>query len=162
MCYIFKENEITPIQAEEDISVFKVGYLRSGNFVSINKGSHYQFKIVKTVENFWEKMRVGPLEGERITRDGLYSIALEEKAKEYLDDVIRYASFPEGFQVRIFKAYIPKGSKYLKTKDGFCISDNLVVINKTLDYFPKLDKDFLESFGERIKPYVPENIISGS
>lgn len=26
MCYIFNENEITPIQAEEDIPVLKIGH----------------------------------------------------------------------------------------------------------------------------------------
>lgn len=43
MCYIFQENEITPIKAEEDIKVFKIGHLSCGGFMSINRGALYQF-----------------------------------------------------------------------------------------------------------------------
>lgn len=162
MCYILKENEITPIRAEEDIPVLKIGYLQDGNFVSINKGSHYQFKIEKRVEKFWEQLRVSPFEKEYITGPGLYSIETEDRAKAYLIDTIRYARYSPTFRARIFRGYIPKGSYYLKTDDGCYISDCLVVINKTLDYYPKLSEKFLELNGEKIKPYVPENIIPRS
>ncbi len=162
MCYIFNENEITPIQAEEDIPVLKVGHLKCGNFISINRGICYQFKIEKKVEKFWEQLRVGPLDKEYMTGPGLYSIGNEDKAKEYLDNIIRYARFPHIFSARIFRGYIPKGSYYLKTDDGCYISDCLVVINKTLNYYPKLSKKFWELSGEKVKPYVPENSIPGS
>ena len=39
MCYIFQENEITPIKAEEDIRVFKIGHLSCGGFMTINRGA---------------------------------------------------------------------------------------------------------------------------
>ena len=162
MCYILREDEITPIQAEEDIPVLKVGCLQSGNFTSLHRGTHYQFKIEKRAEKFWEQLRVSPFEKEYMTGPGLYSIETEDRAKKYLDDVIRFARSPLTFKARIFRGYIPKGSHYIKTDDGCYISDCLVVINKTLDYYPKLCKKFLELNGEKVKPYVPENIISGS
>lgn len=163
MCYIFKENEITPIQAEEDIPVLKVGYLSSSDsFISINQGAHYQFGIERRAEKFWEQLVVSPFDEEYITRSGLYSIEAEDEAKKYLDNVIRYTIFPSIFKARIFKAYIPKGSHYLKTDYGSYISDGLVVINKTLDYYPKLSKKFWDLKGKKVKPYVPENSIPGS
>lgn len=136
--------------------------MQSGNFISINRGAHYQFKTERRVERFWEHLKVSPFDKEYMTGPGLYSIEDEDKAKEYLDDVIRFARFPSTFGARIFRAYIPKGSHYLKTDDGCYISDGLVVINKTLDYYPKLCKEFWELNGEKVKPYVPENIIPGS
>lgn len=158
MCYIFKENEITPIQAEEDIKVFKVGFLRDGNFRSFNKGARYQFKQVTKVENFWNALRISPF-NEYITSAGLYSIGSEARAKEYLEDGLRFAWTASVFGARIFIGYIPKGSYYLKTDDDMYISDSLVVLNKVLDYYPKLSEKFLELHGEKIRPYVPENII---
>lgn len=158
MCYIFKEDEITPIQAEEDIPVLKIGCLQCGNFISINRGAHYQFKREQRVEKFWEHLRTSPFEKEYLTGPGLYSIGTEDRAKEYLDDIIRFARRASTFGARIFKAYIPKGSYYLKTDDGCYISDGLVVINKTLDYYPKLCKEFLELNGDKVKSYVPEDI----
>ncbi len=161
MCYIFKENEITPILAEEDIPVLKIGHLQDGNFISINRGARYQFKQEYRIEEFWKHLRISPFEGEYMTGVGLYSIETESKAKEYLDDIIRFARHPHTFRARIFRAYIPKGSHYLKTDDGCYISDGLVVINKTLDYYPKLCKEFLELNREKVRPYVPENILKG-
>lgn len=162
MCYIFNEDEITPIQAEEDIPVLKVGHLQDGNFKSIIKGARYQFKKEYRSEKFWEHLRISPFEKEYMTQQGLYSIESEDRAKAYLDDVIRFARHVFTFRARIFRAYIPKGSYYLKTDDGCYISDGLVVINKTLDYYPKLSKKFWELHGEKVEPYVPENIIPGS
>lgn len=161
MCYILKETEITPIQAEEDIKVFKIGFLRNGNFISLNKGAHYQFKRVHRVENFWENLRISPF-NEYITRDGLYSIKSEAKAKEYLEEALRFAGIASTFGARIFIGYIPKGSYYLKTDDEMYISDSLVVLNKVFDYYPKLSEKFWELYGEKIRPYVPENIIPRS
>lgn len=159
MCYFFQENEITPIKAEEDIKVFKIGYLFCGNFMSVNRNALYRFKQVKTEEMFWEKLRVSPFEGEYRTKDGLYSIATEERAKEYLKNIFRYACSSKVFQARIYIGYIPKGSYYLKTDDDMYISDNLVVLNKVFDYYPKLSKKFWELYGKIIKAYVPEDII---
>lgn len=159
MCYIFQENEITPIKAEEDIRVFKIGHLSCGGFISINRGALYQFKQVRTAERFWERLIVSPFEGEYMTGPGLYSIATEEKAKEYLNDILRFARSSRVFKARIYIGYIPKGSYYLKTDDDMYISDNLVVLNKVFDYYPKLSEKFWELHGEMIRAYVPENII---
>lgn len=159
MCYILKETEITPIQAEEDIPVLKIGRLWCGNFISINRHTYYQFKVEKRAEKFWEQLQVSPFEKEYLTGPGLYSIGTKDMAKAYLDNVIRSAKHPYNFGARIFRGYIPKGSYYLKTNSGYYISDCLVVINKTLDYYPKLSGKFWELNGKKIKPYVPENII---
>lgn len=106
-------------------------------------------------------MRTSPFEGEYITQRSLYSIETEDKAKEYLDNAIRFVGHSLTFRARIFRGYIPKGSYYLKTDDGCYISDCLVIINKTLDYYPKLSKKFWELNGEKVESYVPENIIPG-
>lgn len=162
MCYIFKEDEITPIQAKEDIPVFKVGDLLEGIFMSINRGARYEFGKEYRVEKFWEHLETSTLEGEYKTKIGLYSLETEDRAKEYLDNIIRFARYYTIFRARIFKAYIPKGSYYLKTDDNCYISDALVVLNEPLDYFPKLSKKFMKFYGDKVKPYIPENIISES
>lgn len=127
--------------------------------MSINRDSLYQFKQVQTVERFWEQLMVSTFEGEYETGPGLYSIATEERAKKYLKNILRFARSSRMFKARLYIGYIPKGSYYLKTDDDLYISDNLVILNKVFDYYPKFSEEFWELYGEMIRVYVPENII---
>ena len=161
MCYIFNKDRFVPKLAEEDLHVFKVGTCYSGNFMSPVTKTPYSFGEEKRVPEFWKNVDTTPFD-EIITQRGLYSIGSEETAKEYLRDSIRRALRFSSFRMRIFIATIPKGSYYIKTENDYIISDCLIVHNKILDWYPELGKEFLEEFKDKLAPYVPENILSGT
>lgn len=163
MCYILDQEQIKPVLAEEDIKVFKIGYKsKEGYFVSLIRRSISAFDKVQMVPEFWKYITDDTvLEGEFKTSCGLYSYANQGRAEIELTCNIRNMIVFSKLGLRIFEAIIPKGSMYIMTGSGYCISDQLIVKDEIVDFYPKLNPKFIQKYKDSIASYVPENILEG-
>ena len=156
MCYYIKKNQL-PILAKENIEVFKLGTSFKDLFLSAFRKTYYIFEKEEYVPEFWKDFSLNAFD-EIVTEKGLYSVGNEEEAKNYLYKCLRTTTSFRTFEIRIFKATIPKGSYYIRTEKDYIISDRLIIHNEILDWFPKLGTNFVETYKSTLESIIP-NIL---
>ncbi|MDE5888574.1 MAG: hypothetical protein K2H20_00995, partial [Bacilli bacterium] len=153
-------DQIVPKIAEQDINVYKVGFIKNDEFRSYPQIAHYELNKIKLEYNFESYITTaGILEDVYKTGKGLYSIGDLQIAKFYLNQLIYSSDYIEtAILLRLYKAIIPKGAKYVVNEYNFYVSDSLIITDEVIDYIPKIKPYIIDFF----KKYVPENNNEGS
>lgn len=139
MCVILKEKPCIGI-ATEDIEVAKYGIIKEDYLWSFQRRERYFFNEEHTNSNIQILKSIIP--GEYITKEGLYSISQNDAQSIYSYMITRYyleVYAGWGGKFAVCKAIIPKGSKYIKTPNGYFISNKLVVLSEIIPNKVPLD-----------------------
>lgn len=165
MCILLREDQIVPKIAEQDIEVYKVGYVyENPRFRSFPVGEVYIMNQVRLEPEFLKDITTaGIFSNIYRSGKGMYTIGNLQRAKHYLIvSGYKCIDISTACLLRIHKAIIPKGAKYVVDDYAFYISDSLIVTDEMVDYLSEIKPGIIESLPEHIRKYVPENNNKGS
>ena len=132
--------------AEEDVVVYKVGYVIDGKFIP-----YFRHDFTYTANSLSKEVKLGSHIGyEYVSIDeGYHSYASKYKALKELNDIIlfedRMLDYNSYDKILIAKFIIPKGSEYYKNEEDEMVSSQLIWTGESIPFIKLLNKYVLEN-----------------